>query len=345
MRKRTTKSLLAIVMTAVLVLGMAVPGFAAYGYVNGGSDNGTYVDVAAEQTAMPTDLLTHETQITSPAALAIGIQPLNAPPTSYEEIDLVTLVAAGVSDSGQGWSFTVTPGMPVTLLTESDGVFRINGGGVPLDVRILILGHSADIILYETNLTNSSLSTLELRFDANVTLWLEGDNEFTAPTNTDYGIFIRDNSTLTINGSGTLNVTSPFWAIYPLAGSTIIINDGTITATGTTGGFAIVGDLQINGGSVSANTIDDFGTGNITITGNPTITTTGGNPIVWITQQPQGASFTVGSISGNLSVSAHTSQGTTSFQWHQVGVGNVGTNSNTLAIPIGLAIGTHGLAD
>ena len=47
MRKRTTKSLLAIVMTAVLVFGMAAPGFAVYG--DGGNGYaGHYADGATE---------------------------------------------------------------------------------------------------------------------------------------------------------------------------------------------------------------------------------------------------------------------------------------------------------
>jgi len=347
MRKRTTKSLLAIVMTAVLVFGMAVPGFAVYGYENGGSDNGTYVDVAAEQTAMPTDLLTHETQITSPAALAIGIQPFNNPPTTYVIIDLTTLTL-GTAASGTGWDLSAGG----TLQITSNGAFRFVGGSAPavFVITFSALVSNADIIMDAVNITAWNMPG----GNNNVSLWLEGSNSITmtgAP-----GIAIAATSSLEINGPGSLNVTgTPLSGIYggsltlnsgtlTVSGNTngitsnLTVNDGSLTVTGGTNGITSP-NLDINGGSVNANTITTP-QGNITITGNPSITTTGGNPVVWISQQPQGASFTVGSISGNLSVSAHTSQGTLSYQWEHVGTGNLGTTS-TIAIPTGLAVGNH----
>ena len=147
MRKRTTKSLLAIIMTVVLVFGMAVPSFAVYGYEDGGRDNSAYADGAAEQTATPSDLPTTETQTTTPAALtAIAeIQPLNAPiiPPG-RTININTPNTTGAV----GWNFS---GGVVNIMES--GAFRIEGNSTPTNNTISVAPSASNVqfILYNAN--------------------------------------------------------------------------------------------------------------------------------------------------------------------------------------------------
>ena len=112
------------------------------------------------------------------------------------------------------------------------------------------------------------------------------------------GIYIAPEKTLTIDGNGTLNASSEYHAGigggYRLSCGNIVINGGTINATGNTAGIGggynddresviTCGDITINGGNVTAAVIGgssgsgigsgySYG-GNITITGGTVIAT------------------------------------------------------------------------
>ena len=130
----------------------------------------------------------------------------------------------------------------------------------------------------------------------NTTLILEGDNTVTGFAAGYPGIFIPHGSTLTIDGGGSLNAScsgdfaAGIGAGYTLAGGNIVINNGTVNATGSTGvgGCNWCGNITINGGTITASgngygagigagAVNASGScGNITITGG-TITATGGD--------------------------------------------------------------------
>lgn len=149
--------------------------------------------------------------------------------------------------------------------------------------------------------------------EGNATIFLENTNTVKGFCNEFPGIYVPEGKTLLIYGSGTLNAISggnPNDDFYPIASGigggynlscgNIIINEGTVTATGGNCGAGIgagwseegvpvrCGNITINGGTVTATT-GNYGAGigsglsysetstcgNITITGG-TVTATGG---------------------------------------------------------------------
>ena len=129
-------------------------------------------------------------------------------------------------------------------------------------------------------------------------LILEGENTVSEFYHDYPGIYIAPEKTLTIDGNGTLNASSEFHAGigggYRLSCGNIVINGGTINATGHTAGIGggynddtesviTCGDITINGGNVTAAVIggssgSGIGSGhsnggNITITGGTVIAT------------------------------------------------------------------------
>ncbi|MCL2218196.1 MAG: carbohydrate-binding domain-containing protein [Defluviitaleaceae bacterium] len=283
---------------------------------------------------------------------AQGIQPHNSPPTTYETIDL-SMLTLGTATSGPGWNLS-TGGV---LQIMSSDAFRIVGGGAPAVFSITFYAGvgNADVIMDDANITAWNMPG----FAHNVRLWLEGSNSISATGVP--GITMAGTSSLEINGPGSLNVTAtPGSGIF---GGSLTLNSGTLTVSGGTNGITsnpltvnggsltVTGgtngitspNLNINGGSVNSSTITTP-PANVNITGDPSITTTGGNPLLWFYPLPQNITVIEGSITETLTANAHTSQPPPlqlSFAWVQDGVGNVGTDSNTLAIPTDLAPGPH----
>ncbi|MDR0512145.1 MAG: carbohydrate-binding domain-containing protein [Treponema sp.] len=295
-----------------------------------------------------------ETQTTTTAALAQNIQPHNSPPTTYETIDLSTL-SIGNAQSGNGWNFSAAGVLEIT----NSGAFRVVGGSAPALFEIFILANvNADIIIDNTNITTMDITD---GGNQNVRLWLEGSNSISATGVPGIQMGATPPPSLEINGPGSLNViATPGSGIF---GGSLTLNSGTLTVSGGTNGITsnpltvnggsltVTGgtngitspNLNINGGSVNSSTITTPPT-NVNITGDPSITITGGNPLLWFYPLPQNITVTEGSITEALTANAHTSQlppSQLNFTWVQTGVGNVGTDSNTLAIPTGLTPGQH----
>ena len=150
-------------------------------------------------------------------------------------------------------------------------------GTLASNVKISIAA-GATVTLKDVNITNlgNGCDWAGINCPGNATLVLEGTNTVCAGRGSDGynnypGIYIAPDKTLTIQGDGTLtaysNADSPYAAGigggYNIACGNIVINSGTITATG---GWSAAG---IGGGHSAS-------CGNITINGG-TVTATGGN--------------------------------------------------------------------
>lgn len=130
------------------------------------------------------------------------------------------------------------------------------------------------------------------------TIMLEGTNTVKGGYDDFPGILVPENTTLTIDGTGSLNASSNGYGCgigggYKIAAGNIVINGGTIIVTGGdyaagigSGGYASCGTITINGGTITANGgVDAAGIGsgyeegatcgNILITGG-TVTANGG---------------------------------------------------------------------
>ncbi len=167
----------------------------------------------------------------------------------------------------------------------------------------ITIADGATVTLKDATITCLSSSTtydgIALLGDA--TILLEGENTVKGGYKYNAGIFVPEEKTLTIDGTGSLNVSSGGAVsaigakrsnqINGIPGGNIVINGGTINATGGNGGagiggctFANCGTITINGGTVTAVGNDNapgIGSGNsasfcasITINGG-TVTATG----------------------------------------------------------------------
>jgi hypothetical protein len=182
-------------------------------------------------------------------------------------------------------------------------------GTLASNVKISI-ADGATVTLKDVNITNLGVGFdwAGINCPGDATLVLEGTNTVCAGRGSDGynnypGIWIAPGKTLTIQGDGTLtaysNADSPYAAGigggYKIACGNIVINSGTITATGGWdaagiggGNSASCGNITINGGTVTA-TGGNYGAGigcgaagenqgscgNITISGG-TVEATGG---------------------------------------------------------------------
>ena len=182
-------------------------------------------------------------------------------------------------------------------------------GTLASNVKISIAA-GATVTLKDVNITNLGVGFdwAGITCEGDATLVLEGTNTVCAGRGSDGynnypGIWIAPGKTLTIQGDGTLtaysNADSPYAAGigggYKIACGNIVINSGTITATGGWdaagiggGNSASCGNITINGGTVTA-TGGNYGAGigcgaagenqgscgNITISGG-TVEATGG---------------------------------------------------------------------
>ena len=167
----------------------------------------------------------------------------------------------------------------------------------------ITIADGATVTLKDATITCLSASTtydgIALLGDA--TILLEGENTVKGGYKYNAGIFVPEEKTLTIDGTGSLNVSSGGSAsaigakrsgsVTGIPGGNIVINGGTINANGGNGGAGIggctvtnCGTITINGGNVTAvgnDSAPGIGSGNrasycagITITGG-TVTATG----------------------------------------------------------------------
>ena len=167
----------------------------------------------------------------------------------------------------------------------------------------ITIADGATVTLKDADITclssNTQYDGIALLGDA--TILLEGENTVKGGYKYNAGIFVPENKTLTIDGTGSLNVSSGGAVsaigakrssmLHGTPGGNIVINGGTINATGGNGGagiggctFANCGTITINGGNITAVGNDNapgIGSGNsdsfcasITINGG-TVTATG----------------------------------------------------------------------
>ena len=173
---------------------------------------------------------------------------------------VINLGAAAVS--GDGWEIS---GGELRITTDGD--FRITGTGLVPNTRIVVQGGvTANITLDNVNIGTSSGAALDMR-GATVKLWLEGTNTLTAG-GASAGIETTG-GTLNINGAGSLTAVASgagagIGGGFGGGGGTVIINGGTVTATGGAqgaGGAGIGGGMNGDGGTVIINA------GTVTATG------------------------------------------------------------------------------
>ena len=193
-------------------------------------------------------------------------------------VDLSTLTAAYEAQDGD------------VLTGELKGDYQItiaDGATVTLkDVNITCLSNNEE---------TASFAGITLLGDA--TILLKGTNTVKGGHENYPGIFVPADKTLTIDGTGSLNASSNGYGCgigggFSMAAGNIVINGGTIIATGGENAAGIgsgmlheCGDITINGGTITANGGEDAAgigggydgsCGNITINGG-TITANGGH--------------------------------------------------------------------
>lgn len=132
------------------------------------------------------------------------------------------------------------------------------------DYKITI-ADGATVTLRNANITGLSPTTHYAGITpvGNATIILEGTNTVKGGHEDYPGIFAAENATLTIDGEGSLTAlpngyTSGIGGGYKIPAGNIVINGGTITATGVNGAGigsgeqSSCGDITINGGTVTA---------------------------------------------------------------------------------------------
>ena len=196
-------------------------------------------------------------------------------------------------------------------------------GALAGDYKISVNAAGATVTLRNATITGTNSDSYQwagINCENNATIILEGTNNVTGFDDDYPGIHIASGKTLTIQGTGTLNASSNGGANGWGAGiggssivdcGNIVINSGTINATGGTwmagigGGFGKnCGSITINGGNVTATggrgaAGIGFGKncGSITIYGG-TVTATGGGGAAGIgTGVGQQENITCGDIS------------------------------------------------
>ncbi len=170
------------------------------------------------------------------------------------------------------------------------------------------------------------------------------------------GIYVPQNKTLTIQGSGTLNATGNNWSAgigssYESSCGNITINGGNITANGGASGAGIgsstdhssCGNILISGGTVNATGGDDgagigsgeYGSscGNITISGG-TVTANGGGSAAGI-----GSGYEYSSC-GNITISGGSVTVNGGYLAAGIGSGRNHSSCGTVTITDGVALVT-----
>ena len=151
---------------------------------------------------------------------------------------------------------------------EIDNTLPIVITGTTEQSGIDIYGGTSNITLKNVSITGALYNGIfRLLNDSVVNLNIEGENTLDT-AESGIGILVSRDTSLTISGAGVLNVTGDTGIGTAQANSspagTIIINSGTINATGTGAGAAIGGYgfnlIEINGGNITAIS-NDYGAG------------------------------------------------------------------------------------
>ena len=170
---------------------------------------------------------------------------------------------------------------------SSENTLYVSGGGLEVQVEIdntlqiiitgstEVYGGNSNIILNNVSIEGThvgedgaSSGPIRLEYDVTVNLTIEGENYIESSgasqiSRSSVGIFVPSTSTLVIGGNGILNIkggSSGIGSNSGLNSGSIIINSGTINATGGgrgagiggSAGASITGEIRINGGTVYA---------------------------------------------------------------------------------------------
>ena len=152
----------------------------------------------------------------------------------------------------------------VTL--NSDTEYTITGSCSDCQIEVA-KGISPTITLSSITIDNSKTGPFVIKKSASVNLILEGESTITDKEtdedSTDYegaGIKIKSSSSLTISGSGKLNVIGTIKnGIKGGSGSNLIINGGTINVEAVNNGIAADNSVTINDGTFTIKTTEGDG--------------------------------------------------------------------------------------
>ena len=229
-----------------------------------------------------------------------------------------TLPGGTALAAGKIYNITRGTGATVNLSTKSTAYTASNGetltGTLASKVQISIAA-GATVILHNVNINGSGTWTTGnyagITCEGDATIILSGTNTVKGFYEDYPGIYVPENKTVTIQGTGSLTASSNGWAAGIGGGNTgncgnITITGGNITATGGSG------RAGIGGGSDAC--------GNITITGG-TITATGGN-------NAAGIGGGTGGTCGNITITSGVTRVTATkgnIAPNSIGAGGSGT--------------------
>ncbi|QIU93262.1 fimbrillin family protein [Bacteroides faecium] len=158
---------------------------------------------------------------------------------------------------------------------EKRGTYKVTG---TISNHQLTVNADATVILDNVTMTHTSSSIIKIQNNATATLELEGTSTLTSTGGVEAPIFPQPNSTVVIQGNGTLNVTGAYACAgiggghhdgyiftYRNAGNIRILG-GTIIAKGGSGAAGIgcgsygnCGTIEILGGNITATKGDGWG--------------------------------------------------------------------------------------
>ncbi|MBR6050634.1 MAG: InlB B-repeat-containing protein, partial [Clostridia bacterium] len=209
-----------------------------------------------------------------------------------EAVTMITVADTGNKEYFAKWEFIEV----VDLSKVTGDVVIYDGqtitGELKENVQVTIADGARvtlkDVVIKGENNTAYAFAGITLEGDA--TLILEGENTVVGFQEKYPGIFVPKDKTLTIGGTGTLDVSSNGFAPgigagFDIPGGNIVIEGGTINATGGSNsagigagnGMGSCGDITITGGRVTATGGDGgagIGGGEGSSCGNITITDT-----------------------------------------------------------------------
>ena len=181
-----------------------------------------------------------------------------------------TLPGGTALAAGKIYNITRGTGATVNLSTKSEAYTAQNGqtltGALANNVKISI-ADGATVILHNVNINGSGTWTTGnyagITCEGDATIILSGTNSVKGFYSHYPGIYVPENKTVTIQGSGSLTASSNGWAAGIGGGNTgncgnITITGGNITATGgygragIGGGGGACGNITITGGVITA---------------------------------------------------------------------------------------------
>ena len=199
------------------------------------------------------------------ATAAQSIQPHLLRPTAPTVIN-----SANIASGGAGWTY-----YSGVLTITAGGDFRVDGAGLSVNHIVVEGSAETNLILNNVNVVaTENGAALDVR-NANVNLWLDGNNTLDASNTVVFAGVQTTGGSLTINGTGRLDAIGGFQGagigggasgvgLHGYNGGNLTINSGVVNAVARTGaaigggGGAITGgsggNITINGGMVFATT-------------------------------------------------------------------------------------------